>query len=104
MKSLPDDKNLGPLLRAACRVSPARNPEFRAAVWARIEAARRTPATWAAWLRLNGWRFVSCALAGVVLAGAGGGWIAKSQSERDRERLMQRYLASIDPHQHLHHR
>jgi hypothetical protein len=104
MKTLPDDENLGPLLRDACRVHPARTPDFRAAVWARIEAVRRAPETWSAWLRLHSWRFASCALAGVVLAGAGGGWIAKVQSQRDREQLVRRYLASIDPHQHGHHR
>jgi hypothetical protein len=102
MKTLPDDENFGPLLRDACRVSPTRNPQFRAAVWARIEAARRAPATWGAWLRVNGWRFASYAVLCAALAGTGGGWIARVHSERDREQLVQRYLAIIDPHQHRH--
>jgi len=49
---------------------------------------------------LNTFRFASLAMAGIAIAGVAGGWIATEQTNRDREQLVQRYLASIDPHQH----
>lgn len=92
-------------LRRALRerwTAPAQaDPGFRAAVWARIEAGRRLPATWAGWLKINLGRVTACALLGVVLAGAGGGWLAADQAKRDREQLIRRYVVSIDPHQHM---
>jgi hypothetical protein len=99
MNSNPHDEKLGPLLRSSLQVTPVRNPDFRSGVWARIESTRRTPATWGAWLRLNTFRFASLAVASIAIAGVGGGWIATAQTNRDREQLVQRYLASIDPHQ-----
>jgi len=99
MNSNLPDENLGPLLRGSYQTTPERNPGFRSGVWARIEARRRAPATWSAWLHLNMFRFASLAVATVAIAGFGGGWIATAQANRDHEQLVQRYLASIDPHQ-----
>jgi hypothetical protein len=98
MNTTSEDGTLGPTLRKHWQVQPRCNPNFRTAVWARIEAARQTPATWNAWLRLNLARFAGVTVACVVLAGAGGVWLAREQSDRNREQLVQRYLASIDPH------
>ncbi|MFT3783193.1 MAG: hypothetical protein QM790_14385 [Nibricoccus sp.] len=95
--------NKGPLnqlLRANWQVEPVKNPAFRAEVWARIEANRRAPSTWSAWLRVNALRFASAAAACVIIASVGGGWIATARASQEREQLVQRYLASIDPHQH----
>jgi hypothetical protein len=97
MNSNPNDEQLGPLLRNNWQVRPVKNPDFRTAVWARIESTRRAPATLGAWLRLNAVRFAFLAVTSVAIAGAGGGWIAKVQTNQNREQLVQRYLASIDP-------
>jgi hypothetical protein len=86
-------------LREHWQVSPECNPGFRTAVWARLEAARNAPATWGAWLRLNFFRVSSFAVLAIALAGVGGGALARTQASQQREELVQRYLASIDPHQ-----
>jgi len=99
MNSNPNDEQLGQLLRDSWQVRASKNPDFRTAVWARIESARRAPVTWGAWLRLNVYRFAFFAVASVAIAGVGGGWIATAQAKQDREQLVDRYLASIDPHQ-----
>lgn len=101
MNPNPNDAELGLLLRENFHTSPTKNPAFRAEVWARIEANRRLPATWSAWLKLNAVRFAMIALATAALAGVGGGWIATAQAEQTREQLVQSYLASIDPHQKI---
>lgn len=100
MKTHPDDEALRQLLRH-WTVEPRPDPGFRAAVWARIDAARRMPATWSGWLRLNVARVSFCAAASVVFAGTGGGLLAASQANREREQLIQRYVVSIDPHQQV---
>lgn len=99
MDSNLNDEQLGSLLRNHIQVRPVKNPGFRTAVWARIESTRRAPATWGDWLRLNVSRFTFLAVVSTVIAGAGGGWIATAQANQNREQLVQRYLASIDPHQ-----
>lgn len=101
MNPNPNDAELGPLLRENFQVTTGKNPDFRTAVWARIEAGRRVPATWGAWLRLNATRCAMLAVATVTIAGVGGGWIAKAQAEQNREQLVQKYLASINPHQKI---
>jgi len=99
MNPNPNDAELGPLLRENFQVGPAKNPAFRAEVWARIEANRRSPATWSAWLRLNAARFAMIVIVTVTISSVGGGWVAKTQAKQNREYLVQQYLASIDPHQ-----
>jgi hypothetical protein len=42
-----------------------------------------------------------CAAASIVFAGTGGGLLAASQANREREQLIQRYVVSIDPHQQV---
>ena len=37
----------------------------------------------------------------IVFAGTGGGLLAASQANREREQLIQRYVVSIDPHQQV---
>ncbi len=98
MKSQFDDGSFGQVLQEHWHVHPRRNPDFRTAVWARIDSARQTPSTWGAWLRLNMLRFASVAVACVTIAGVGGAWLAHEQADHAREQLVKRYLASIDPH------
>lgn len=76
----------------------ARNPAFRAAVWARIEQRRRSPVTWRAWVRMHFAGFALAAVASVAVASALGGWAAKTRQTAMRETMLIRYVASIDPH------
>jgi hypothetical protein len=85
-------------LRRSLSVSPKANPGFRGAVWARIEARRR-PATWGGWLRVNLARAATFAAVGIILAGVSGGLLGARKTEHEREQSLQRYVASIDPHQ-----
>jgi hypothetical protein len=101
MNTHSQDEPLRELLRRSWTVAPQSNPGFRAAVWARIEAARRMPATWSGWLRINVARVSYCAAASIMFAGTGGGLLAASQANRERDQLIQRYVVSIDPHQQL---
>lgn len=95
------DRDFSHVLKEHWQVSPQRNPAFRTSVWARIDAARRSPTTWSAWLRLNFLRVASTAAACVVIAGFAGAWLARTEAIKTREHLVQRYLASIDPHQRI---
>lgn len=101
MKTQPHDDDLAPLLRQAELPTPSRNPNFRAEVWARIESRRREPATLTAWLQRHARTFASAAVLCVAAASLGGAWAADRQADRQRESLVQRYLASIDAHQQL---
>jgi hypothetical protein len=67
-------------------------------VWARIEARRRVPATWREWVQLHLAGFATAAAASVVLSAVGGGWLATVQVDRERDVMVSRYVASIDPH------
>jgi hypothetical protein len=100
MKTHPPDNPFRQLLRRSWPVEPRPDPAFRATVWARIDATRRLPATWRGWLGLHLARISCCAAASIVFAGISGGLLATTQAHREREQLIQRYVASIDPHQH----
>ena len=79
---------------AGWRVTPPRDPSFRAGVWARAEAMRREP--WAAYVRRHA---LTSGLALLVVVAAGG-WIGMRQAhvrvDRDRAMLVQVYLEEID--------
>ena len=80
---------------ASWRVAPPRNPQFRTAVWARIETARRAP-SWTGYLRAHG-ALVASALAVAVMFGA---WRGREQArERDasaRAALVADYVHGLD--------
>lgn len=101
MKTHLNDEQLRRLVRESWTVSPAADPAFRAAVWARIEARRLLPATWKDWLKLHLVGVTTSAAASIVLAGMSGGWLAASQADREREQLLRAYVTSIDPHQRV---
>lgn len=96
-----NDQQLRQLLRRSWTVSPKSDPGFRAAVWARIEVGRRLPATWSAWLKAHVASVTVYAAATIIVASAGGGLLAANQAGRERDQLIQRYVASIDPHQRV---
>ena len=77
---------------AGWRVAPRRNPQFRTAVWARIEATRLAP-TWTGYLRAHG-ALVASALALAVVLGA---WRGREQA---REREAQARVALIADYVH----
>ena len=93
-----NDEDLRRLLRAHWPAEVRATPEFRAGVWARIEAERRGPASWAGWLRLHLAGTAWAAAASIALAVAAGGWLATAEAEAARSREAERYVATIDPH------
>jgi len=101
MKTHPQDDALRGLLRDSHPADAQANPRFRAEVWSRIEAARRQPRSWFAWARIHLFGVGTVVAASLIVSAAGGGWIAKVQVAHEREQLVERYLASIDPHAHV---
>ena len=101
MSSHLDDDHLRNLVREGWTAPVAPSARFRAEVWDRIETAQRRPATWAAWLRLHvpGVSFAGVAI--ILVASVGGSLMARHQTARIREAQIQRYVASIDPHQQV---
>lgn len=96
--SLADDDLRRLLRRAWPTPSFPPDPTFRAAVWARIDALNQQPETWVFWLRGHMRGVAFSAAASIVFAVAGGGFAAAAGFEREREQLVDKYLASIDPH------
>lgn len=85
------------------QVTPPCTPDFRAAVWSRIEAVQRAATeTWGGYLRahLALWILVG------LLSTVGAGWIGHSAGEvrtsQARETLVASYVESLDPMAHLH--
>jgi hypothetical protein len=76
------------------RIAPPGDPQFRSAVWARLQAARDT--RWAAYVRQH----AAASCAALALAVVTGGWLGRWQAHRhaaqDREVLATTYLAEID--------
>jgi hypothetical protein len=77
------------------RVSPPPDPNFRAAVWRRIEASRREP-TWPVFARTRAAALAAAAIVVVVLSGWTGHSVARSHVRSDRDTLAATYLASLD--------
>lgn len=80
---------------AEWRVRPARNPHFRAAVWARVEAAAR-PSTWTRFARTHP-AAVSGILAAAVLLGAlTGRTEARQHEQQERAAIAANYVHALD--------
>lgn len=77
------------------RVEPQRNPQFRPAVWARIEAAR-VGMSWPGYVRTH----LALAAGLMAVALVGGGWIgreqARSRAETDRAVIAENYVRALD--------
>jgi hypothetical protein len=89
-------------LLATWRISPARNPQFRAKVWERMQnggaaAASSTGAqTWLDYLRRNGGSVVA-AFALALLAGAFSGSLrARADVAADNSRIAAAYVKALD--------
>jgi len=85
---------LAPLL-AEWRLRPPPDPDFRHAVWARLQGAARP--SWAGYLRahLAGWT-IAAALA-IVAAGWTGHQAAAARLDAEREQMVVSYLGNLDP-------
>ncbi|MDR1011896.1 MAG: hypothetical protein LBM04_12375 [Opitutaceae bacterium] len=92
-----NDRRLRTLLREHVTADARATPGFRAAVWRRIDARRGAAASWPAWLRAHVLGIAACTTACVTFAVISAGILANSQSRREREALIQRYITSIDP-------
>jgi hypothetical protein len=77
------------------RVSPARDPEFRPAVWRRI--AQRSRDTWAGYVRAHRFAWSLAALVAIGGAGWSGHAAARAKSAAEREAMVTSYLVALDP-------
>jgi hypothetical protein len=77
------------------RVNPKTDPNFRPAVWQRIQ--QRTRETWATYVRghVMGWS-VAASLA-MAVAGWTGRSVAQSKLDASREKMVVSYLVELDP-------
>lgn len=77
------------------RVEPRCDPQFRAGVWARIEAMRQAP-TWTGYVRAH----AALATGLMVVALVSGGWIGREQARArtaaDRAALAENYVRALD--------
>lgn len=90
----PEDEKLSQLL-AGWNVSPRRDPQFRAAVQARLERGARRE-SWPAFARTHA-AFVAGALAAaIVLGGWAGRDQAKERVDHDRAEIAAAYVQSYD--------
>jgi hypothetical protein len=82
-------------LLSAWRVAPRRNPGFRAAVWARLEAGADALPWWR-YARQHALVVGGAMALAVVLGGVTGhGW-ARARVESDRAQLAAAYVGSLD--------
>jgi hypothetical protein len=77
------------------RVTPARNPQFRAEVRARIEAARAVD-SWSGYLRGHVVTVAGALALALVLGAVGGRNQARALAAADSARLASAYVQSLD--------
>ena len=86
-----------PLSRALAdwRLTPPRNPQFRTAVWARLDAARSAP-TWTVYLRAHGALVAGALMAAMVLGAWSGHARAHERDTAARAALVADYVHGLD--------
>jgi hypothetical protein len=77
------------------RLRPARDPNFRAAVWQRIDAVANL--SWSAWLRNHRLSWSVAAAFALIVAGWGGRTLAETRLNAQRESMVVAYLSELDP-------
>lgn len=94
MNSPEKDEALSSALRD-WRLDPPRDPQFRAAVWARIEASRRG-LPWLGYARAHATMLVGA----LAVALAVGGWVGREQARArvaaDRAQIASAYVQALD--------
>ena len=94
MKSPEEDGSLTRAL-ADWRVAPRRDPQFRTAVWARIEAARSAP-SWNGYARRHAPALAGALAVALVL----GAWVGREQARArvaaDRDVIARAYVQALD--------
>src|SRR5688572_2728493 len=77
------------------RIQPARNRNFRDAVWQRIDHQARL--SWSSYIRghLVGWSVT--AMLALVVAGWGGHAMAQARLDAERNAMVVSYLSGLDP-------
>ena len=93
--NLPESSEFLSRTLAGWRLVPRRSPDFRAGVWARIEASRGVP-SWGVYARTHA-GLVAGILAVALLAGAlTGRGKARTRVALEREGLANSYVESMD--------
>jgi hypothetical protein len=94
MKDPQSNDRLGAAM-ADWQISPSRDPQFRARVWSRIEAAPRS-ASWPRYVQAHR-AAVAGGIAIAVAVGAMSGRVqAKARAESDRSTLATNYVQALD--------
>jgi hypothetical protein len=91
----PETNDPLPAILAGWQVVPRRDPRFRGATWARIQAPRGDGSWWA---YARGHRILT--LCAAALALVAGGWVGREQARTrdavDRAALAEHYVRSLD--------
>lgn len=77
------------------RVQPRRDPAFRQSVWARLEAARRSP-TWPAYARAHATVVATVLVLALGLGAMAGREQARARVAADSRALADAYVQSLD--------
>lgn len=77
------------------RVAPPRNPQFRRAVWARLEGARSAP-TWGSYVRGHATLVAGALALAVVLGAVTGREQARSRVAAESRQLAASYVEGLD--------
>lgn len=94
MKAPPSNDPLSRVLKD-WRVAPARAPQFRAEVWARIGSAGKAE-SWAGYLRGHPAAVAGALALAVVLGAVGGRSQARARAAAESERLAHSYVQGLD--------
>ena len=93
--TLPDSKDSLARALADWRVVAPRHPQFRSAVWARIEGARRVP-TWSSYVRGHATLVAGALALAVVFGAVTGRGQARARVEAESRQLAASYVEALD--------
>jgi hypothetical protein len=81
------------------KVNPPHDPDFRRAVWRRIEEQRRVP-TWGVFVKTRALALGTALVLTIGISGWAGHTVARARVQVDREVLAASYVASLDARVH----
>lgn len=76
-------------------VTPRRDPQFRTAVWARIEVTRRVP-SWSGYVRSHAVPVAGALAVAVIVGGLIGRGQARARVEAERATMVNSYVQALD--------